>query len=246
MDVPVSTLYDIAAGVLPSLAWLWFWVREDSDHHEPRYIIALAFFAGMIAVGLAIFLEEAAQPLIEAAVVGVAGISVTAVTYVAWSAMEELLKYLLAAATVLYRREDSEPIDPVIYMIVVALGFAAVENALFLMSPSLVGNTALDLIQTANYRFVGATVIHTLSSGAIGAMMGLAFYERWHIKVLYTLCGILLAILLHSCFNIFILNVPGDSVLKVFGFVWIGVVLLLALVEYIKRIRPRRRLARAK
>jgi RsiW-degrading membrane proteinase PrsW (M82 family) len=233
MPFSITTLYDIIGGILPSLAWLWFWVREDADHHEPRYIIALAFLTGMVAVAVAIFLEQAVQPLIA---------SMT-LTYVVWSAMEEFIKYGLASITVLYKRVDSEPIDPVIYMIVVALGFSAVENILFLMSP-LGGHTAFEIIMTGNLRFVGATVIHTLSSGVIGAMIGLSFYQPRYIKALYTVFGLAFAILLHSSFNLFILNVGSDSVFRVFGVVWVGVVALLALLEYIKRIHPRRKLAR--
>jgi len=30
-----------AGGLFPSLAWLWFWLREEADHPEPRKLIAL-------------------------------------------------------------------------------------------------------------------------------------------------------------------------------------------------------------
>ncbi|KKW26148.1 MAG: hypothetical protein UY70_C0035G0005 [Candidatus Kaiserbacteria bacterium GW2011_GWB1_52_6] len=43
-----------AGGLLPALAWLWFWRREDAPHPEPRRLIALAFAAGMITVALVI------------------------------------------------------------------------------------------------------------------------------------------------------------------------------------------------
>ena len=33
----------VVAGFFPALAWLWFWLREDSEHPEPRRLIALAF-----------------------------------------------------------------------------------------------------------------------------------------------------------------------------------------------------------
>ena len=51
-------------GLLPALAWLWFWLREDSKHPEPRRLIALAFLAGMVAVAVAIPLEKGVQPLL--------------------------------------------------------------------------------------------------------------------------------------------------------------------------------------
>ena len=55
-----------AGGILPALAWLWFWLREDSDHPEPRRLIALAFLAGMVAVAVVIPLEKSVAPYIAA------------------------------------------------------------------------------------------------------------------------------------------------------------------------------------
>ena len=37
-----SVIAAAAGGILPALAWLWFWRREDSTHPEPRRLIALA------------------------------------------------------------------------------------------------------------------------------------------------------------------------------------------------------------
>ena len=105
----------------PALAWLWFWRREDSAHPEPRRLIALAFFAGMVTVVIVIPVQKFIAPYLAS----------TAILYTAWSAIEEVMKYLAARFTVPNRREDDEPIDPVIYMVAVALGFAALENALF-------------------------------------------------------------------------------------------------------------------
>jgi len=147
------------------------------------------------------------------------------------------MKYLAARFTVLRRREDDEPIDPVIYMVAVALGFAAVENTLFLLSP-LSGNTLLESVLTGNLRFVGATLLHVLSSAAIGVALGLAFYKSEAAKRVYAFFGVIIATFLHGAFNFFILNTPEEHLLRTFGFVWIGLIALLAVLEYIKRIHP--------
>ena len=225
-----------AGGVLPALAWLWFWRREDSVHPEPRRLIALAFLAGMVAVVIpmekfaASYLKTQELWLLTAA-------STTTLTFIIWSAMEELIKYVMAKLTVLRRREDDEPIDPVIYMVTVALGFAAAENTLFLLSP-LSGDSLLQTVLTGNLRFVGATLLHVLSSAVIGAAIGIAFYKSRRAKRWYTFIGVILAVLLHSTFNFLILNTPEEHLLRTFGLVWIGLVALLAVLEYIKRIHP--------
>lgn len=217
----------MAGGILPALAWLWFWRREDSVHPEPRRLIALAFLAGMVAVAVVIPLEKYVASFLAS----------TTLLFTVWSVMEELIKYIVARLTVLRRREDDEPIDPVIYMVTVALGFAALENTLFLLSP-LSGDTIVQTLMTGNLRFVGATLLHVLSSAAIGACIGFSFYKSRRTKRLFVIAGVILASLLHSLFNFLILNTPETHLLRTFGMVWLGLIVLLAVLEYIKRIHP--------
>ncbi len=238
MSELTPVLAAFAGGVLPALAWLWFWRREDSVHPEPRRLIALAFLAGMVAVAVVIPLEKMAASYLKGQDLFVlTAASTLTLTFIVWSAMEEIIKYVMAKLTVLRRREDDEPIDPVIYMVTVALGFAAAENTLFLLSP-LSGDSLLQTVLTGNLRFVGATLLHVLSSAVIGAAIGIAFYKSRSAKRWFTFIGVILAILLHSTFNFLILNTPEEHLLRTFGLVWIGVIALLAVLEYIKRIHP--------
>src|SRR3989344_9332260 len=103
-----------AGGVFPALAWLWFWLREDARHPEPRRVIALAFLVGMVTVGFVIPIQQAVAGFLAS----------TTLIFVAWSIVEEVMKYLAARVTVLRSRQNDEPIDSVIYMVAVALGFA--------------------------------------------------------------------------------------------------------------------------
>jgi RsiW-degrading membrane proteinase PrsW (M82 family) len=229
----------IAGGVLPALAWLWFWRREDDKHPEPRRLIALAFLAGMVTVAVVIPIEQFVAPYLTTAQSLIAAtLPASTFVFLAWSAIEEICKYLAARWSVLRRREDDEPIDPVIYMVTVALGFAAVENSLFLLSP-LAGTTLWQTIQTGDLRFVGATLLHVLASSVIGVALGLSFYKRKAARRRYAFWGVILAIALHGSFNFLILNTPESNLLRTFGLVWIGLVALLGILEYIKRIRPR-------
>lgn len=227
----LSILAAAAGGMIPAGAWLWFWLREDAKHPEPRRLIALAFFAGMCTVAITVPLEQYVGGLIKN----------QTLTFTAWSAIEETIKFIAALAVVLWRKDYDEPVDAVIYMICVALGFSAVENTLFLWNPSLSGSTIAQEIITGNLRFVGATLLHILGSATIGISLAMAFYKPRVVKVLYGLSGVILAILLHSAFNFLILNTPQAYLLRTFVFVWIGVIVLLAALEFVKRIRPTRR-----
>ena len=227
-----------AGGLFPALVWLWFWLREDSAHPEPKRLVALAFFAGSIAVGLVIPIEQFAAAYIASHAELASSLQTTGqnLTFIFWAAIEELFKFAAAAAVVLWRHEDDEPIDPVIYMVVVALGFAAAENALFLLSP-LSGLTLSQTIITGDYRFVGATLLHVLASATIGGSLALSFYKpRWK-KAIYLVVGVILSITLHGLFNVFIMNAKPEQMVQIFSLVWAGLIGLIAFLEYVKRIR---------
>ncbi len=221
-----SVLIVLLGGLFPSLAWLWFWRREDSKHPEPRYLIALAFIAGMITVAVVIPIQKSVAPLLSTATL----------IFTAWSAIEEIAKYLAARITVLWRADDDEPIDSVIYMVAVALGFAALENALFLLSP-LAGESLKQTIITGDLRFVGATLLHVLASAIVGCALALSFHKDRIARTWWVAGGLFIAIVFHASFNFLILNTPQEHILRTFMFVWISLVVLLAVLEYIKRIR---------
>ena len=221
-------VYAALGGILPAILWVWFWNQEDRKHPEPTQLIVAAFLIGMVAVAAVI-------PLQKIAMVFLSGTAMVLM----WAAIEEVVKFLLAYFTVLSHKADDEPIDPMIYMITVALGFAAAENALFLVNP-IANSGVVESILTGNFRFLGATLLHVLSSSLIGLALGLAFYKHGLIKFWYGLVGLILAIVLHGLFNFFILKSTGGELMRVFAFVWVGLILLLIAFERVKRIRKPR------
>lgn len=152
---------------------------------------------------------------------------------VIWAAIEELLKLGMAWVVVLRHRAVDEPIDIPIYLITVALGFAALENTLFLISPFSNGLFEQGLI-TGNLRFLGATLIHVVSSTIIASSLAFTFYKSRFKKVLYGFIGVILAVALHALFNFSIINTSADLLLTIFAAVWVGVMFLLLMLEKVK------------
>lgn len=226
-----STRFLIAflAGVVPALFWLWFWLREDKARPEPKVLIASAFFAGMLIVPLVLPLQEYAQKRF----VGDNLIFV-------WVIIEEVLKYSAALIVVLWNKAVDEPIDAIIYMITIALGFSALENALFIYNPLTTGDYTNSFL-TGNFRFLGATLLHVLASGTVGVSMALVYYKHSVIKVLTATFGLFIAVILHALFNFFIMDASGETVLGVFMFVWMGIIVLFLIFEKVKLIEKRHR-----
>lgn len=227
-----STYFAIAflAGLIPALFWVWFWLREDSRKPEPYFLIAISFIAGMTVVPIALPLQKIALELYSGANV-----------MLVWVTVEELLKYAMALLLVFWNREVDEPIDMIIYMIVLALGFAALENALFIFNPLVIGDYMNSAI-TGSFRFLGATLLHVLASGTVGVALALSFYRSRAFQVFAGTVGLFVAIVLHALFNFFIMDANGETILTVFLFVWMGIILLFLLFEKIKLLEQKHNL----
>lgn len=221
-----STYFAIAflAGLIPALFWLWFWLREDRAHPEPIRLIATSFIAGMLIVPLVL-------PIQEFAMKRFAGDNLIFV----WVIIEEVLKYSAALIVILWNRAVNEPIDTIIYMITIALGFSALENALFVFDP-LKNGDFMNFFITGNLRFLGATLLHVLASGTVGIAMALSFYKSSTTKVISATFGLFIAIILHALFNFSIMDASGEAVLAVFMFVWMGIIVLFLIFEKVKLI----------
>ena len=214
----------IIEGVVPALLWLWFWLKEDREDPEPTSLLAFCFFIGMLLVFLIVPIEKFIQGIT----------SVNEYQIIGWAAAEELIKFL-AVMLLLYKSSKIDrPIDWPMFIITVALGFAAFENILFLIKPLSLGQATVSLM-TGQLRFLGSTLLHTVSSGIIGIALGLSFYLDGYRQKLYIFMGLLIAIALHSCFNFFIMNNNGSDFLKVFAFLWVATIINLLLFEKLRR-----------
>lgn len=211
-------------GIIPSLLWLWFWLKEDDKHPEPKILLTIVFIMGMASVVVVLPIQKFIQGIISS----------PDIQLVLWASVEEILKYL-AVLLILYKTNNaSEPIDWPIYLITSALGFAALENALFLVKPFSVSEATVALL-TGQLRFLGSTLLHTIASGTIGIAIGLSFYMQEFKKKWFLLIGFIVSIALHSAFNFFIIKNDGSNFLKVFAFLWVVTIIVMLLFEKVRR-----------
>ena len=98
-----------------------------------------------------------------------------------------------------------------IYMIVAALGFAALENVLYLFS--ITGNLSFNQVLNNTLlisfiRFIGATFLHTLCSGTLGYFLALSFYNTKN-RIWLFLTGLSITTILHGLYNFSIMTFKG-------------------------------------
>jgi len=217
------TFLPLILGLLPGFAWLFFYLQED-PHPEPKRLILRTFIFGAASAVFALFAQLALARV---------GIVINLSDYLAehhidlWAIVsllilaivEEVSKFGGAYYAVHDNPDFDEPVDAMIYMVVAALGFATVENlGAIAGQPSQVALIAA-AFQTASFRFVGATLLHTLTSGLIG------YYWAKTIRAFgakrFLVWGLVLASVLHAIFNYLILQF-GNIIYPVLFVVLVG------------------------
>lgn len=143
---------------------------------------------------------------------------------------EELFKYLAVKLGALSNPEFDEPVDAMIYMVISALGFAAIENILYIASSAI--NVPIEgvfslAVFMSIARFVGATFLHTLCSGILGYFIALS-YAKPKDKLRLFILGIFAAVLLHGFYNFSIMNIKGPNIVAFSVLFMIGFNALLA------------------
>ncbi len=217
-------VYGLLSGMLPSLLWLWFWMKENNLHPEPRRVLFGCFLLGMLGVLIAAPLQWFvghfyADKLHQ---------------YIIWAAIEEVIKFGAAYFIAFRVGKFTEPIDAMIFMITAALGFAALENTLFMLGIINTSDITSSIID-GNWRFIGAVLLHSVVSAIVGFMIALTFYRSRFFTFWAAIIGLCVATGLHAWFNLSIISaVTKLDKLRALGLVWVSVIFLIILFQEIK------------
>jgi RsiW-degrading membrane proteinase PrsW (M82 family) len=222
----------ILFALAPSFIWLLVFLKKDNQPESNSMVLKI-FFYGMLATVPTALLElgffKTLSPL------GLPHFIFTVLyAFVGISLIEEILKYLVVKKMALTHHEFDEPVDAMLYMIIAALGFAALENLLIFLpleNDFQISETAVLSI----LRFVSATFLHALCSGLIGYYLALSFVKCKDRFKLATK-GIVIAVLLHGLYDFSIMEVEGS-----FKFlIPIGILLFLSVFVSIGFIRVKK------
>ena len=209
------TLIGIFLSLVPGALWLMFYLEED-EHPEPAGLIFQTFLVGGLFAFVALAAELVTSPILSG--IGIPTLSIFSILI--FAGIEEIVKFWAAWASIHKNPAFDEPVDAMIYMVVASLGFATVENLGAIHSGIFHLNTAFE---TATLRFLGATLLHSLTSGLVG------YYWAWSIREMnskkFIIKGLCIATALHAIFNLLILNY-GDIIYSVIFVTIVGMFVL--------------------
>ncbi len=214
MIVPYELIIMVAA-IVPCLVFVWLLDRFDRFKKEPRRLLFKLLVAGMVSALAAILLELILTPL---AGLLPEGIAVPAEAFLGVAVPEEAVKLAAMMLIVRYRKEFDELLDGAVYGVTAAMGFALLENLLYVIS-------ADEGMSVALLRGFTAVPLHAL----VGGFMGLAV-ARYKIESRGSVgFGFLIAVLIHGIYDWFLMDarVPGWPIIIVLAAGWWVLIILL-------------------
>ncbi|MEF8868929.1 MAG: PrsW family glutamic-type intramembrane protease [Haloarculaceae archaeon] len=228
-DQPAA-VWLVALSVIPAFALVWYVYRADVTGGEPLELLVGTFVLGVLFAGFAAVINSFLQPALR--VIPVVGMVLF--FYLVVGPVEETVKWL-AVRLLPYRNDSFDAVvDGAVYGAVAGLGFATIENALYITrnldmaGPETaaafgsvgVGAAAVGLVGTeliGNIIGAGGQITalralagpgHVIYSAFAGYYLGLAKFNPDRAGPI-VVKGLLIAAFIHGTYNTFVGIVPA-------------------------------------
>ncbi|MGH2404694.1 MAG: PrsW family glutamic-type intramembrane protease [bacterium] len=185
----------VVIAVAPGAFWLWYFLQRDRLRPEPRHLIRRVFLLGAGAALIA--------GALELMVFGVGGIraegsglggAVVAATIIA--VIEESAKFGAIYYGVYRNVECNEVVDGIIYAVAASLGFATLENIMYVLGGGIGVGIMRAILSVPGHAFFGALMgfyIGVAKCSIAGATASLAR-------------GLILAVIAHAAYDAFLFS----------------------------------------
>lgn len=117
--------------LLPCVLWLWYFSSRSRYKRPAVRVLGVTFLLGALATIPALVLNLSGREFFNS-LFGSTDLSYILVLFFIVGPVEELLKLLVVYLYAYRRQEFDEPLDGVIFSATAALGFAAIENVVYL------------------------------------------------------------------------------------------------------------------
>jgi RsiW-degrading membrane proteinase PrsW (M82 family)/ribosomal protein S18 acetylase RimI-like enzyme len=203
----------LALALAPAIAIIMFILYRDRFNREPPASLFISFFYGVLAT-IPVLLLEVGAGYFEATGT-IQGTIIMAFFGVAL--VEEAVKFLPLRLYSFTRKSFDEPLDGIVYAVMIGMGFATLENILYVYEHGM---------QTGFLRMLTAVPGHATFAVIMGYYVGKAKFDYANrIKLLLT--GLVLATFFHGLYDacLFLIKKVSDPIAIVLA--------LFALTTYI-------------
>ena len=172
MDIK-NLLLAFPFALIPALCWLVIYYKKDKYDPEPKKVILQTFFVGIAISFPFIFLRHVIILLhLDNLFIN------ETVSLIVFALLEETAKMTAAIYVVMkHKLVFNQIIDGVMYAVTAALGFAFMENLLYLANFEA-GSNMSGFLGIVVYRSLGTMFAHTLFSGVAGLIWAYAYFSK--------------------------------------------------------------------
>lgn len=222
LSFPEVLSFFLLLSICPGIFWLWYFYHRDRYEPEPLAWVVMVYFLG-IAVTIPVAFIEGVSSLV---------FSEFFVAVLIAPVVEESAKFLVVRRTIYENKEFDEPMDGIVYAAAVGLGFATLENIIYVFS-ALETSFAF-AIETGLVRAFLSVPGHVLFSVMWGYALGRAKFLPPDRRTGVIAAGLILAIICHAIFNLLLYSETGFAILILILVPLLWVVVLRDIREALK------------
>lgn len=180
----------LALAIAPGIAICIYIFLKDIYNKEPRWLLLASFLLGVLTIITPLFIETGLQPYFNNNFLntGVFAFGVVALS-------EELSKFFVLRYYCYTRKSFDEPLDGIVYSVMVGMGFATIENISYVLQ--------FGTYDTAFVRMFLSVPAHATFAVVMGYFVGKAKFDSAN-RFRYMLTGLFWAVLFHGSFDFFI------------------------------------------
>jgi protease PrsW len=207
----------LALALAPGAAIGLYIYFKDKYEREPIGLIVMSFFLGIISALITFVISYPLGLIIPIDPKSLSEQAVHAFILVAF--IEEFSKFIFVRWVLYPNKNFNEPFDGIVYAVSVGLGFAGLENILFVMNST-------NGLATGFMRMFTAVPAHATFGVLMGYFLGIAKFKKS--KSYYAWYGLAAATIFHGAYDYFwfISFIPG---------IWIGAVSSLVIGIFLSR-----------
>ena len=174
----------LALSVLPVILLLIYIYRQDKYEKEPVGLLLLSFFIGMIAIPMDLILVSVVNGIHYSD-------SVFHAAFIEAGFCEELCKFAVLFLIIWWNKNFNEYMDGIVYAVFVGLGFACVENVLYVFQGGIGTGIVRGLLSVPG---------HFLFAIIMGYFLSLAKFDEKK-RASYLLASLFIPVLVHGLFD---------------------------------------------